>query len=634
MAEDVKVMNTVAGWPEETAKCRPVPMRNMRISGFLGKRLEKNLDSVLAALDSPIPKRFEARAKGDEPTTQTDRLASDSDLYKWLEGACYVYAQTGDVRVKEAIDHMAECIAFCQCEDGYINTQVPPHGRFEPKISHDLYIAGHFFEAAVAHYRVTQERSLLDAACRWADYLIGEFDAGNPYFGEVGRREHPEYELALVRLARTSGEKKYLDFAVTLARLCDIGPTLSEVQAGGGKLHAVRVNYLLAGLADAYLETGDAELRRFLPELWDEIVNTRLYITGGLGYDERIPGRPYCLPQSLDDAPTRDIAETCASVSLIMFSWRMHAASADSRFFDLIECVLYNHFLGALELDHRGTFYYNPLRLVGDQTGRTDHQAPRTRRLRLPEIHRTACCMPNAWRFLGALPEYVCSYDDSGLYVNLYTSGEITHDFGDGHQVRFSVATDYPHNGKVTFRFDGEQAAQCALRLRIPAWCRQAAVVCTGEESVKAEPGTYHTIERMWTSGDEVTLTLDMPVRMVFSDPRIAANAGQVAFAKGPLVYCLENCDVDFPVEAARVTVGPSDVARAVEVAWRADLLEGVHVLSVPGCIAPAMEGEGAYTAGNALGQATTLTLIPYYARANRGEENRWVTFLPLSPRP
>jgi len=239
-----------ADWAARHAQCQPVPSREVCVSGYLGQRIGRNLRSVLAGLNSPIPDGFEARAAGRPLPPEANRLAADSDLYKWLEGACYVFARTGDREVKRSIDRIAALILKCQHDDGYINTQVPPKERFDPTVRHDLYIAGHFIEAAAAHYRATGVRTLLEAACRWADYLIEEYESGDAYFRTAALQEHSEYELGLLRLYRVMGDQEYLDFSITLAKeLCEVGPKVADIRVGGG-LHAVRVGYLLAGMAD------------------------------------------------------------------------------------------------------------------------------------------------------------------------------------------------------------------------------------------------------------------------------------------------------------------------------------------------------------------------------------------------
>ena len=246
----------------------------------------------------------------------------------------------------------------------------------------------------------------------------------------------------------------------------------------------------------------------------------------------------------------------------------------------------------------------------------------------LPAIHSTACCMPNAWRFFGALPEYVFSYDERGLFVNLYTAGSVRHTLDDGTPIALRIETGYPHDGTVTLHMETDRPAEFSLRLRIPAWCKGASVQVGGKGPQRADAGNYFTVRRLWQPGDTVTQKLQMPVRMLDSDPRIVDNAGQVAFARGPLVYCLEREDVDFAVERARVAVAPDQVERAVRVQWDADLLGGMYKLYVPGAIAPADDDRPYFEAAPA-GEPVQLPLIPFYARASRSDDSQWVTLLP-----
>ena len=224
--------------------------------------------------------------------------------------------------------------------------------------------------------------------------------------------------------------------------------------------------------------------------------------------------------------------------------------------------------------------------------------------------------MPNAWRFLGALPEYVFSRDADGLFINLYTSATVDHTLPDGRRINLSVTTDYPHDGKVVIRFEGERPTQFKLRLRVPAWSRNVEVQFGGGKTQFAESGEYLVIDQMWNSGDELRLTLPMPVRMIVPDSRIEAQADLVGFARGPLVYCLEKPDVNFPVEQACVSLAVEQVAEQVHAEWREELLAGIHVVHVPGL---------------ADGSPVDLPLIPWYARANRGDDSRWVVLIPRS---
>ena len=544
------------------------------------------------------------------------RLAADSDLYKWLEGACYVFARSKDPAIKQEIDRIVGLIVTCQADDGYINTQAQKE-RWDPKVKHDLYIAGHLFEAAAAHYRVTGEKGLLDAACAWADYLISQYKKGNPYYTTTALKEHSEYELGLLRLYRATGNRSYLEFSITLAKaLCRVGPKVADVKAGGG-LHAVRVGYLLAGMADLYLETGSDEMLQHLPGLWGEMVNTRMYVTGAIGsHGEGISKTPYDLPHTREH-PERILGETCASVAMIMFSWRMHGITGESRYFDVIENTLYNHYFGAIALNGKGTFYYNPMRMIGDQSKHSDHgHRPVSSRRMLPKINRTACCPSNMWRFFGALPEYLFSFDQDGLFVNLYSRSEVRQTLSDGRQIALSVDTEYPHKGDVRVRFDGKRPTPFKLRLRIPAWCQSATAQWPGQETRPVQGGDTLVIDRTWQKADTVQLQFDMPVRMILPDPKVRANAGQVVFARGPVLFCLEKEDVDFPVEKARVAIRPEEVTQRVGVTWHPDLLDGIHMLHVPGLVD---------------GKAVDLKLVPWSVRANRSEDSRWLIFLPLA---
>ena len=609
-----------ADWPSEIAGAQPVAINDVQVSGYLGKRIDRNLESLMLGLESPIPKVLEAAAAGLEPPKY--RLAADSDLYKWLEGACYVYMRTGDEALKQEIDRIVGLIIEIQDEDGYINAQKGQKKRWDPDVKHDLYIAGHLFEAAVAHFRATQETRLLEAASGWADYQIREYYNENEYYQTTALREHSEYELGLLRLFRATGNTEYLEFSEILTKeLCKVeGPTMAEVTAGGGQ-HAVRVGYLLAGMSDLYLETGKTDFIEHLEGLWNYINNTSTYATGAVGsHGEDYSTLPYDLPHERTDHNSRHLAETCASVAHMMFTWRMHAIDPQSKYFDAIEKTLYNHYLGAIALDGKGSFYYNPMRMVGDLSNKSDHGfVPMNARCMLPEVNRTSCCMTNCWRFMGALPEYIYSYDDNGVFINLYSSSTVNQFLDDGRRVELAVETEYPFDGKVKVIYTGKNQTPFHLRLRIPGWCKTATAKWTGQNSREVEGGKYLEIDREWKNGDSVELHFEMPVRMIEPDPRIKANVGQVVFARGPLIYCLESEDVSFPVENAMVVAMKSEeVNQRVTEHWYPDLLEGVHKLKVPGLVDE---------------KKVDLTLVPWFVRASRSDTARWVIHLPQEGR-
>jgi len=609
----------IGKWPAEHAVCRALSLRAVRVGGFLGQHVDaNNRRSLLAGLESPIPKAIEARARGEQPPDPCKRLATDSDFYKWLEGACYAIAYDASLHdLAAAVDRYVDMLVRIQKADGYIGTGLSPARPFDENTRHDLYVAGHFIEAGVAHYEATGSRKLLDAAERLADFYLRAFESGHPYFKLIGQ-EHPEIEPALVRLHRATGQKRFLDFSAALTRMAELGPSLADVRAGGGKRHAVRLCYLLTGASELYLQAGDRSFLRHLPALWDEIVSTRMYLTGGIGYNEVIPERPYDLPQTVAIKQDRDIAETCASVSLMMYSWRMHAITGDSRKFDAIETILYNHYLGALSGDHLGIFYYNPLKRVGDLSRRTDHGGNPVQRTRLPNIHSTTCCMPNAWRFFAQLPEYVLSARKDGLCVNLYTDVMARHVLPDGTAIKLDMRTRYPHEGRIHLKIDPDKPTRFAMHLRIPGWCEGATVTTIGEPTAAAGSGAYHRIEREWRAGDEISLDLPMRPAAVFSPPQVEANHGQVAFRRGPLIYCLEKQDAaGLDLEQIKVVLDRNDVLRSVTEEFSPAV--GRYVLKVK-----AVERQASRE-----GDARTVQLIPFFFRANRADDSRWITWIP-----
>jgi len=624
----------VGNWAPDRVELRPLSLRAVNLRGFLGAHVDaNNRQSLTAGLESLIPAGIEARSRGQEPPQGCRRLATDSDFYKWLEGACYAVVYDPSLTgLAGRIDKYAQMLTGLQDESGYLGTGISPAEPFDVDVAHDLYVAGHFIEAAVAHYEVAGNRLLLDAAVRLADFYLQAWRNGHEYYEIVGTKEHPEIELALVRLYRATGKTRFLEFSQAVARKSKVGPGVADLHAGGGARHAVRTCYLLCGIAEHFMETGDTHYYRHLPGLWNEIVSTRMYVTGGIGYNERIALDPFDLPQYLSDNPHRDIAETCASVSLMMFSWRMHAITGKSRHFDTIETILYNHYLGAISEDHLANFYYNPLRRLGDLSGRTDHGASPVERLRLPQIHSTACCLPNSWRFFAQLPEYVFSCRDDAILINLYTDATARHRLPDGTPVTIVMETGYPRTGKVHVRVGPDRPTHLAIGLRIPAWCEGATLYVAGARTDDAAGGGYHLVNRVWSAGDEIVLDLPMPPRVLRSRPEVAASRGQVVFGRGPLIYCLEKQDAaGLDLEQAAVVLAPDDPPGSARTEF--DRAIGLHVLKVRAGIRDASEKDQrlSYPLGRpAVRNVREVTLIPFYYRANRSPDSRWITFIPF----
>lgn len=624
----------VGDWNPDHVTCRPVPLTEVRLQGFLGRHVDaNNRRSLLAGLTSPIPAGIEARARGQQPPKACNRLATDSDFYKWLEGACYAIAYEPRLtEVARQVDRYVEMLVALQEPDGYLGTRLSPVQPFDTTVMHDLYVAGHFFEAAVAHYKATGDPRLINAAQRLADFYIKALEAGHPYYEQAGEREHPEIELALVRLGRVTGEPRFVTFSEDVAAMSHVGPRVADLKAGGGDRHAVRVCYLLTGLAELSIETNDAAHLRHVKQLFDEIVNTRMYVTGGIGYHEDIPLEPYDLPPYIPDHAYRDIAETCASVSFMMLAWRLHGMTGLSRYMDVVERILYNHYLGAISPDHMGNFYYNPLKLVGEVSPTKDHGSCPWQRRRMPEIHGTCCCLPNSWRFFGQLPEMVFSASPGMLRVNLYTSASLDHELASGQRVALAMETGYPHEGHIQLVLARMPVDEFTLALRIPAWCDGAKVTINAQAAdARGVPGDYCKLTRKWQPGDVVTLELPMPPQVIVTRPEVQANRGQVAFQRGPLVYCLENVDAGgLPLDEAVAVFHREEPA--ADIAVVEDKTLGVNVLRVPIGRRPGIAGTlGPYATWSQLQPRgiKPRTLVPFYLRATRTDDSRWTTLIP-----
>ncbi|MHB9034999.1 MAG: glycoside hydrolase family 127 protein, partial [Anaerolineae bacterium] len=534
------------------------------------------------------------------------RFVQDSDTYKLVEGACYAYAASQDSAALALIEGcLDEILVREQPGGGFV---LPPRIPFDPKVNHELYAAGHFIEMAVAHFLATGRERALQAACRWADMLIRERDRGNPYFASVGKRDHPEIEVALVRLYRATSEKRYLELASWVALQSNLVSPVSSIVAGGGNTHAVRVGYLLSGYAELYLETGDERFLAPLIPVWDEITTTRLYVTGGMGLNESIPLQPYNLPQ------TGAIAETCASIAQMMYALRLQCLSNDAHIFDVVETILYNHFLGALNPEQDAVFYYNPLRQTTNDYQYNAGKSP-YRRVKLPDLHGCSCCFPNVWRFLAQLPEYVLATDGEQVRINLYTSAEADIALHDG-DLHLIMQTDYPLDETVTISV----SRPATLNLRIPAWCDGACYTQAGHQR-PAESAAWLQVEV--APETPLTLTLPMQVRKLHADHKIVANLGQVTFQYGPLFYCYEaDAAAEFG-SVERVSIDPGalpQVVREGRVPWlETELVDTSH------------PQKPYYADELAVRRSFTGRLTPFYLHSNQSYDSHWTTWLPLT---
>ncbi|MEV7085454.1 beta-L-arabinofuranosidase domain-containing protein [Streptomyces sp. NPDC093085] len=526
----------------------------------------------------------------------------DSDVYKWLEAACWQMADTSDGdpsdghtpdghdghdgRLAAAVDAVVDVIAAAQREDGYLQTYYQLGGRepwTEPRWGHELYCAGHLIQAAVAHHRATGSGRLLAVARRFADHIDSVFGPGKHVDTVCG---HPEAETALIELYRTTSERRYLELARYFLDRRGHGSLSAGADRGHGHDpgpeywqdhtpvraadevtgHAVRQLYLLAGAADCAAETGDPGLRAAAERLWRDMVTTKTYLTGGVGsrHDGEAFGDAYELPAD------RAYTETCAAIASVHFSWRMALLTGEARYSDLVERTLFNGFLAGAGLDGRTWLYVNPLHRRA-----RPHQRPGDQSAHRTPWFRCACCPPNVMRLLAALPHYAATTGGDGLYLHQYATGV----FGsDGLTVR--VTTDYPWDGTVTVNVEAAPERPRALALRLPAWCPRYTLALNGTALDGAPESGWLRVTRAFAPGDTVRLDLAMEPRLTVAGPRVDAARGCAAIERGPLVYCLEQTDQPGGLDPDDFALDP-DAPLTVE--RRPDLLGGVSTVSAVG---------------------------------------------------
>jgi len=575
---------------------------------------------------------------------------NDGDLYKWLESACVMYGLTHDPELKRQIDEVVELIGKVQRPDGYIHTRVLVRARmgdtnavpFQDRHNFEMYNMGHLITTACVHHRVTGETNLLSIARRTADFMYDTFYGASP---ESARSSVcPSHYMAMVELYRTTREPRYLDLARKFfelrSQISDGGddnqdriPFKDQDHAMG---HAVRANYLYAGAADLYMETGDEAYWKPLGPIWTNLVQEKMYITGGCGalYDGASPdgsrnqgsitrthqayGRDYQLPN------LTAYNEICANIGNVLWNWRMFLATGEARFMDVAELALYNSVISGVSLSGTNFFYVNPLRTL--------HPMPvdlRWSRTRVPFVS-SFCCPPNVARTEAEVGNYAYARSDNTIWVNLYGGSTLQTKLTGAGNVRLTQETEYPWSGRIRVRIDECGDEPFALKLRIPGWARNPAVRVnlTSVDTVVA-PATYLELTRTWKPGDVVDLELPMPAQLIEANPFVEETMNQVAVKRGPVIYCLES--VDLPKGAGLLDVViPSDIELRARYDGR--LLGGVVV--VEGVAEHRPRGDWAGQLYRVLqtppSKALKLRLIPYFAWDNRGESEMSV-WLPLA---
>ena len=601
------------------ATLHPVPVRAVRLGdGFWQDRrranTERSIPTLLELLEQHgIVDNFR-RLSGRSNAVRRGPLYTDSDLYKWMEAVAFVLQSDENPKLQATLDRLIGEVVAAQEPSGYLNTYyVGDRGalRFtEMQRSHELYCLGHLIQAGIAYYRATGNRKLLDAGIRFADYLAENFGAAKrPLL-----TGHPELELALVELYRTTGSPRYLDLAgyllsgVERERLhlkeSDIRYMFSGIPFTSRTVfegHAVRAMYAASGAADYYAETGDAAYRQTLETLWRDLTTRKMYITGGIGSRAQGEafGEPYELPNS------QAYTESCAAIGNMIWNFRLLSITGEARFADMLERALYNGVNSGMSLSGTLYCYRNPLASSGEKIRN--------------EWYDTTCCPPNIQRILASLPGYFYATRRDGLNVNLYHNSLLDWHLENGTPLKVEQKTDYPWNGEVNLTLNPAKPVEFTLYLRIPAWSRRTAVVVNGIGDAVEERGQYLALRRRWKAGDRVTLRLDVAPRLTAANPRVSEDAGKLAVERGPLVYCLEELDQQGPLP----DLAFANPEAGFDEEFRRDLLGGVVVLQHPGWASqkPSADEplyEPLATAQQRTRRPVLLKLIPYFSWANR----------------
>ena len=553
----------------------------------------------------------------------------DSDVAKWLEGVAYTLTIRPDADLEKRADAVIDIIARAQQPDGYLNTYFTikePEHRYQNLLEcHELYCAGHMMEAAVAYYEATGKDTLLKVMERMADNIAQNIGPGKI----EGVPGHPEVEIGLMRMYHTTGKEQYRDMAqyfidrrgqdpdwfqkerqnrdwehypmnpADTKYNQSFAPVRQQKTAEG---HAVRAVYLYTAMADLAASIGDESLLLACETLWENIVQKRMYVTGSIG--STVEGEAFTIDYDLPNDTA--YAETCASIGMVFFGKQLLDITLNGKYADIIELELYNGILSGMQLDGQRFFYVNPLEVnpgVSGQLYGYRHVLPQR-----PGWYACACCPTNTVRLITSLGQYVFSENPQTIFSNLFIGGDYDLD-----KARIQVESQYPWQGDVTYRIHPRTEKEFSVALRIPGFAKNVAVCVNGEAQQAEREKGYVFLTRKWEEDDRIHVTFEMPVRRVYANPAVRADAGRVALMRGPLVYCLEGLDNPAPLQSLRL---PRDSRFEIHPAPNG-VLTGNLILTAQGL--QSVSGPALYSDEPPRQEPVTLTAVPYYAWGNRG---------------
>jgi len=584
-------------------------------------------------------------AAGESEGSPQGTIFQDSDIAKWIEAASYNLISYPDKKLEESIDELVRLIKKSQKPDGYVNTFFIAAGdekRWTDLIQgHELYCAGHMMEAAVAYFKATGKRELLDVMCRYADYIDTIF---GPEDGKMHTFDgHPEIELALFRLWEVTDNEKYRKLSEHFINIRGSVKNYHEgIAAKEGMIlkskwyysdyylahmpvremteatgHAVRAVYLYSAMADMYRENPDPEMLRALQKLWDSTVSKQMYITAALGSQSH--GERFTVDYDLPNDTA--YGETCASVGLVFWAWRMLRIDSHRKYADIIEKAIFNSALSGISLDGMRYFYVNPLEVKPDiAANRFDHDHVLIHREKWMEC---ACCPTNIGRLITSIGAYISTCSDKEIWIHQYSSSTIQYSMGE-KRIEISQTTDYPWDGAVNLVVNPESPSVFSINLRIPAWCGSYTVKINNEPGqTELNENGYLTLDRSWKGGDRISLHLDMPVRIIAANLNVREDSGKAAIMRGPLVYCIEEIDNGPGLHELVI-----DRDTAFRTTQTNDTMEKTVVLQFEGYREVADDNALYAPIENRRMQKCGIRAIPYFQWGNRKQDQEMLVWL------